>query len=348
MGTANVTERREQSPEVGVSVVILALAPPPEIPSGSVIGDSQIGGTVIDSSAIESSAIDNSAIGIDETILAERGHHLWIPLVKRTREPFFGQWALPGGVVHANMSLEESAFCALESTTSLHPQYLEQLYTFGSPQRSGQGLPMVSVVYWSVVDAKRLQRDGTIPNILDTDNVQWFQETDLPAMAFDHLHIVHYALQRLRSKIEYPDVVTKLVGDTFTLRQLHKVYEAIVGESIDVANFRRKILSSGELEDTGEKLSEGKQRPASVYRYKALSNNSDVSNTDSQRTVDEPGFESKRNCFGGQITQNVAVTSHNIQRTAHNVQRSLHNAQHSSHLDEVLSVLTTSGSSQRD
>ena len=87
-------------------------------------------------------------------------------------------------------------------------------------------------------------------------------EDELPELAFDHRQIIDYALWRLRNKIEYPDIATKLVGDTFTLRQLHHVYEAITGEAIDVANFRRRMLLSGELEDTGEKLRDGRHRPA--------------------------------------------------------------------------------------
>ena len=101
----------------------------------------------------------------------------------------------------------------------------------------------------------------------DGDNVRWFPEDELPELAFDHRQIIDYALLRLRSKIEYSDVATRLLGPTFTLRQLHGVYEAIGGEPLDLANFRRKMLASGDLEDTGEKMREGRQRPATVYRY---------------------------------------------------------------------------------
>lgn len=84
---------------------------------------------------------------------------------------------------------------------------------------------------------------------------------------FDHGDIVDYALSRLRGKIEYPQIVTRLVGERFTLSQLHDVYEAVAGQSIDLANFRRKMLASGQLEDTGDKLRVGRNRPATVYRY---------------------------------------------------------------------------------
>ena len=203
-----------QPPAVGVSVVILALGP-------------------------EETASDC------RDAMPSR---LWLPLVRRVRQPFLGRWALPGGDLRADRSLEQSAYHALETTTDLHPRYLEQLYTFGDPARSHGGLPMVSIVYWALV-GKAEAHDFT-----EADNVRWFPEDELPELAFDHRQIIDYALWRLRNKIEYPDIATKLVGDTFTLRQLHHVYEAITGEAIDVANFRRRMLLSGELEDTGEKL----------------------------------------------------------------------------------------------
>ncbi|TPF87350.1 ADP-ribose pyrophosphatase [Bifidobacterium sp. UTCIF-37] len=222
MGIGNVSERRLAPPQVGVSVVILALAP------------------------------DGGETG--------RGR-LWLPLVRRVRQPYLGCWALPGGGLFADRSLEDCAYAALESTTSMHPRYLEQLYTFGGPDRSRGGLPMVSVVYWALVGQAETR------DLVEGDNVAWFPEDELPELAFDHRRIIDYALWRLRNKIEYPDVAVRLVGETFTLGQLHDVYEAITGESIDLANFRRRVLASGQLEDTGAKQRVGRHRPAAVYRY---------------------------------------------------------------------------------
>lgn len=250
MGFGNVSERRSAPPQVGVSVVILTLGPQSDgirdaADSGHASGD-----------GISGASARPAARG------ASAAHsRLWLPLVRRVRQPFLGFWALPGGDLRADRSLEQSAYSALESTTSLHPRYLEQLYTFGDPARSRGGLPMVSIVYWALVE----QREAA--DFEDGDNVRWFPEDDLPPLAFDHREIIDYALARLRSKIEYSDVATRLLGPTFTLRQLHGVYEAIAGQSLDLANFRRKMLASGDLEDTGEKVREGRQRPAAVYRY---------------------------------------------------------------------------------
>ena len=230
MGIGNVSERRMQPPQVGVSIVVLALDPD-----------------------------------------AEHGR-LWMPLVRRIRQPFLGGWALPGGAIRADTSLAQSAYEALESTTDLHPSYLEQLHTFGDPGRSRGGLPMISVVYWAMVDSAQAK------DFIEADNVRWFPEGDLGGLdlAFDHRQIIAYALERLRTRIEYPDIASHLIGETFTLRQLHSVYEAVTGSVLDLPNFRRKMLASGEIEPTGDKRREGRQRPAMLYRYVPDAGNHDA------------------------------------------------------------------------
>ena len=171
-----------------------------------------------------------------------------MPLVQRIRQPYLGDWALPGGQLRSGRSLEQSAYRALESTTHLRPDYLEQLYTFGDPERSHGGLPMVSIVYWALVSS-----------LTESD----YERSD-PHVAW----LPDYAVQRLRARVSSPQIVTRLIGERFTLAQLHDVYEAIIGQHVDLANFRRKMLTSGQLEDTGEKVRQGRQRPASLYRYR--------------------------------------------------------------------------------
>ena len=222
MNRGNVSERRHEPPQVGVTSVILALEP-----------------------------------------AREHGRRrLWLPLVRRVREPFLGQWALPGGPLRADRSLEQSAYETLASTTDLRPRYLEQLYTFGDPARSHGGVPMVSVCYWALVG------QADVAQLEPRHNVQWFADDDLPPLAFDHRAIVDYALWRLRHRMDSPRVVRPLVGEPFTLRQLHALTEAIRGERVDVANYRRRMLASGLLEETGGVLREGRQRPAALYRFR--------------------------------------------------------------------------------
>ncbi len=236
--SSNVSERELQPPAVGISVVIFALD------------------------------MNNENSDLFPA--------MQIPLVRRIRQPYIGKWALPGSNLRGGVSLETMARDALESTTRLQPEYLEQLCTFGDPDRSGSALPMVSIVYWALIDsselansnaknpnAKNMQSAGFEP----VENVRFFPVDSLPELAFDHRMIIDYAVERARNKIEYSDLATRLVGEEFTLRQLRSVYEAVRGQSMDPANFRRKMLASGLLKPTGEKLKSTKHRPAALYRY---------------------------------------------------------------------------------
>jgi ADP-ribose pyrophosphatase YjhB (NUDIX family) len=201
----------------------------------------------------------------------EGERRLWLPLVRRIREPYEGRWALPGGPLGATEGLAEAATSTLARTTGLAPRYLEQLYAFGDPGRSGEGAGsaaqpaagdrVVSVVYWALVgdEEARAARIG--------QNVRWFPADELPPLAFDHGLIVEYALWRLRNKVEYSRIASAFLGAMFTLAQLREVYEAVLGRSLDPANFRRQIEASGVLEDTGEVLTGVRHRPPRLYRY---------------------------------------------------------------------------------
>lgn len=184
---------------------------------------------------------------------------LWIPLVRRTREPHLGDWALPGGWVCEDESLEAAAARTLVETTSLRPSYLEQLYTFGDPNRSSEGR-VISVVYNALVRSDQAQATQ------ESENVRWHRADSLPRLAFDHNQIVEYALWRLRNKIEYAHVAFFFLGETFTLSQLREVYEAILQRRLDPANFRRQIEASGTIVATDQMAKGGAHRPARLYR----------------------------------------------------------------------------------
>jgi len=186
-----------------------------------------------------------------------------LPLVKRTRDPHEGQWALPGGWLGETESLEHAASRTLAETTGLQPSYLEQLYAFGDVDRSPTRV--VSIVYWALV------REDDAPEALrsadeDPENVAWFDATTLPQLAFDHNHIVDYALWRLRNKVGYSRIAHGLLPDQFTLAELREVYEAILGRRLDPANFRRQVEGSGNLIPTDD-FRTGSHRPARLYRY---------------------------------------------------------------------------------
>ncbi|KQZ07647.1 NUDIX hydrolase [Agromyces fucosus] len=185
---------------------------------------------------------------------------LWTPLVRRTREPQLGLWALPGGWLPPAEELEAAAARTLRLTTGLAPTYLEQLYTFGEVDRS-PGVRVVSVVYWALVQSDEAARATAGPN------VRWVPADTLPGLAFDHNRIIEYALWRLRTKVEYSQIAHAFLGETFTLAELREVVEAVLQRPLDPANFRRTMLASGRLRETGERLAGARNRPPKLYRY---------------------------------------------------------------------------------
>jgi 8-oxo-dGTP diphosphatase len=192
-------------------------------------------------------------------------HELQVLLVRRARQPFENYWALPGGRVHANESLEESAHRQLLEKTSLKASYLEQLYTFGRKERDPRGRT-VSIAYYALV---RTDREKVAAG-RDTAEARWFPVDALPVeMGFDHKEILSYALWRLRNKIKYANIAFQFLSPTFTLTQLREVYDLIQGRHAkkeDPANFKRKVEASGAIIETNERLEGGRHRPPRLYR----------------------------------------------------------------------------------
>ncbi|RGE21022.1 NUDIX domain-containing protein [Leucobacter sp. wl10] len=274
--TASASERRYLPPAVAVSVVAFALRPP----HGATLGEPE-------------------ARGAETT--------LWIPLVRRIRSPFQGLWALPGGPTRWDETLIDTALRTLRDAVLRDPGYLEQLYSFGGIERSAEAQRLVTIAYWALYGERDLAgvpdpgagEDAGVPArdadpaprwddparaippahpALDPDpvsteaerdaNVAWFSADGLPELAFDHAEIVSYALARLRSKTEYAAVAHRFLGPVFTLGRLRAVTEAVLGESVDPANFRRQALAQGNLVDTGEVETGTPHRPARLYRFR--------------------------------------------------------------------------------
>lgn len=207
---------------------------------------------------------DRPSVTVDVVVFTLGDEDLRVLLIKRKLPPYAGTWAIPGGFVHIDESLDQAALRELEEETAVSDVYLEQLYTFGKPNRDPR-TRVITIAYFALVpyEAVRHSKAGD-----DAAETAWFSVYRLPELAFDHREILDYALTRLRYKLEYTVVGFKLLPHTFTLSELQRAYEIILGEALDKRNFRRKILSAGILEITGQKTSDGEGRPAQLYRYK--------------------------------------------------------------------------------
>ena len=204
------------------------------------------------------------AVTVDIIIFTLRESRLQVLLVQRAHPPFEADWALPGGFVQMEESLEEAAARELEEETGVRQSYLEQLYTYGEPDRDPRGR-VITVAYYALLpkDAPIRPEGGS-----DARQAALFPINELPALAFDHSEIIAYAIRRLRYKLEYSAVGFELLPEEFTLTEIQQTYEKILGEALDKRNFRRRILQAGVIEAT-EHLRTGEGRPARLYRYRA-------------------------------------------------------------------------------
>lgn len=203
------------------------------------------------------------SVTVDILVFTIEASELKVLLIKRGIEPFKDEWALPGGFIKMDESLENAALRELVQETGVKNVYLEQLYTFGEPKRDPR-TRVITVAYFALVPNAKLDLKASS----DAKDVSWFSIKKLPKLAFDHKRIIDYALNRLKSKIEYSNIVYGLLPAKFRLSELQKVYEVILDKKMDKRNFRKWIISLGLLESTGEKDVDGAHRPAELFRFK--------------------------------------------------------------------------------
>ena len=201
-------------------------------------------------------------VTVDMIIFALRSGDLQVLLIKRRHWPFEGMWAIPGGFVEIDEPLEAAARRELQEETGLTDVYLEQLYTFGDPQRDPR-TRVITVSYFALVRAEQQRLHAAT----DASAVNWFPAYDPPALAFDHRQILDYAITRLRYKLEYTALAFELLPAEFTLTELQETYEHILNERLDKRNFRRKVLEADILEATSRQRV-GEHRPARLYRFR--------------------------------------------------------------------------------
>ncbi len=206
---------------------------------------------------------ERPSVTVDVVIFTLRNRELHLLLVKRSRWPFEGFWALPGGFIEMHENLDDAARRELEEETGVRDVYLEQLYTFGEPKRDPR-TRVISVAYMALIraDAHQLRVSE------ESTDVRWFPVRELPhPLAFDHDQITAYALSRLRSKLEYTTLAFQLLPEVFSILELKDTYEQILDEQLDKGNFYRKIKEADVLEETNL-TREGRGRPTRLWRFK--------------------------------------------------------------------------------
>lgn len=203
-----------------------------------------------------------SALTVDCVVFGLDDTDLKVLLIERDLEPFAGMWALPGGFVHMDETLDEAAQRELVEETGLSKLYLEQLYTFSSVDRDPRER-VVSVAFYALVNI----RCHTVHAATDARNAAWFAVTDTPSLAFDHDKILSVALERLKGKVRYQPIGFELLPSLFTLAQLQHLYETILETKMDKRNFRRKILSMEILQETNQIEKDVAHRAARLYRF---------------------------------------------------------------------------------
>ena len=201
-------------------------------------------------------------VAVDIVIFTIQEGELKVLLVKRRIPPFKDQLAIPGGFVLPEEDLDQAALRELQEETGVTDVYLEQLYSFGDPNRDPRER-IISITYFALISADHQLKAGT-----DASEACWWPVQQPPSLAFDHGRILTYAIERLRNKLEYTTVGFQLLPSKFTLGELQAVYEAILDKQLDKRNFRRKIAELKILKPLKEYRSDV-GRPAQLFQFVA-------------------------------------------------------------------------------
>ena len=207
-------------------------------------------------------------VAVDAVVFGYSKHEgVSVLLIQRKYPPFQNSWAIPGGFVLEQESLETAVRRELQEETGITVNYLEQLYTFGNPGRDPRQR-IISIAYFALVKSAKFQQ---LKASTDAEHAQWFGIKQLPELAFDHLDILNVAIERIRAKIRYQPIGFELLDKVFPFADLEHLYMTLLDRDIDRRNFSRKVLALGILDETNEYAKpEGKGRPSKMYRFQQL------------------------------------------------------------------------------
>ena len=205
-----------------------------------------------------------AALTVDCVVFGFDEGELKVLLIERALEPFKGRWALPGGFVRVDETIDEAARRELAEEAGLKDVFLEQLYTFGAVDRDPRER-VVSVAYYALVKLAAYDTKAAT----DAADARWFPVSQVPPLAFDHAEILATALTRLKGKVRYQPIGFELLPPKFTLSQLQHLYEAVLETELDKRNFRKKVLGFRLLVPLKETQMTGRHRPAQLFRFDA-------------------------------------------------------------------------------
>jgi 8-oxo-dGTP diphosphatase len=200
-------------------------------------------------------------VAVDVAVFTVQESQLELLLLRMKRAPYEGKWALPGGRIGMDETVEAAAVRELEEKTGLSEVFLEQLATFSDPARDPGGR-CISVAHLALIPPTAQLRTTD-----KYSGIGWFPAERLPALAFDHRAICAAALRRLRAKLEYTNVAYSLLPPEFTLGELQRLYESILGRPLDPRNFQRRIQTIGLVQETGRMRTGQAHRPARLFKF---------------------------------------------------------------------------------
>ncbi len=201
------------------------------------------------------------AVTVDVMVFTFQADELKVLLIQRGRPPAEGAWAIPGGFVNIDESLRRAAWRELREETGVHAAYLRQLGAFGHPDRDPRER-IITVVYLALLPVDRIHVEAGS----DAMDARLFGLQELPELAFDHAKILRRCHERLQQYFTDPSTALHLLPQTFTMSQLRRVHEQVLGETLDKRNFSKKMQASGLVAPTGAKHKVGAHRPAALYR----------------------------------------------------------------------------------
>jgi hypothetical protein len=202
------------------------------------------------------------ALSIDCVIFGFKNSQLYILLVKHGEGISIGQWALPGGWIKYDESVDDAANRILTAQTSVSNIYLEQLRTFGDIDRYPVKR-VITVAYCALVNPEDFEiHPGTT-----VSDAQWFHIKEVPTMVYDHKKILDAGFKHLKQKVQHEPIGFNLLPKKFTLHQLQELYEAILEKKLDKPNFRRKLTKMNLLVPCNEKQKDVSHRAASLFRF---------------------------------------------------------------------------------